>query len=76
MDDLLNKVNFDLLTLEYLQRIEAKVNNHNLGLVRDIFNNNPDDLLDSIINIDEVRKSASGQVIILRKKVKRFKKAA
>jgi len=71
MDDLLKQLDFDVKAIEYLSCINAKVTPSNLQVIRNEFKNDPDDLLEAILNIDEVRKCNKNGVI-LQTKVKRF----
>jgi len=72
MEALLNQVNFDCLSIEYLSAINAKATPSNLQVIRNYFNNNQDDLLDALLNVDECRKAKGNAVIEQFTKVKRF----
>jgi len=76
MDNILNQLNFDLLACRYLQRIDAVITPRNIAKVRDIFKNDSDTLLDSILGIDEARKINSEDHTVSVTKIKRRKKAA
>jgi len=74
MDSLLNQVNFDLLTCQYLEQIKAAISPANLAKARELFQNDPDLILDAIFGIDEVRKISIDRRTIGRiKQNKRYK---
>jgi hypothetical protein len=73
MESLIKQINFDIKAIDYLKAITAEISPYNIQTARTCFNNNPDDLLDAIISIDEVRKCTKNAVI-LQAKVKRFNK--
>ena len=76
MENILKQLDFDEQALTFLQKIEAVDTSQNLATCRRTFNNDKDLLLDSILNLDEVRKVEGENTIILMKKVKRHRKVA
>jgi len=54
LKQLLNQVEFDILSQEYLKRLEFKQNGFNLQLVRDNISSQ-EKLLTAILDIDEIR---------------------
>jgi len=76
VDEILNQINFDLLACRYLKQIDAAITPPNIAKAREIFKNDSDALLDTILSIDEVRKASGKDYIVSVTKIKRRKKKA
>jgi len=74
--NVLKQVNFDLLACRYLKQIDAAITPGNIATAREIFKNDADSILDSILDIDEVRKASGTDHIVSVTKIKRRKKKA
>jgi hypothetical protein len=72
MESLLKQLNYDIMSMEYLARIDAKLNPANLQVIRNYFNNDSDTLLDAILSMDECRKAKGNVIIEQFRKVKRY----
>ena len=76
MNELLKQLNFDILACQYLERIDAVVSPANLAKARELFQNDSDLILDSIIGIDQARAINSEDHTVSVSKIRRRKKKA
>ena len=76
MEKLLKQVSFDLMACRFLERIDAAVTPGNLSKARELFNNDSDLILDSIIGLDQARAINSEESTISVYKIKKRRKKA
>ena len=75
MENLIKQLNFDILAMKYLQKIDAAVTAENLNTCRTVFQNNIDTLLDAVLGVDTARAVDSSEVENTRK-IRRHKRKA
>lgn len=62
-EELEAQIDFDILAVNFLNRIDASINSKNLSTARNIFENSQDLIIDKILDIDELRKAKTKEVI-------------